>query len=51
MDFALVLQARILLLLLVLLASGTRPAWVWRLLLPSMAVVLGLGPATVALLR
>lgn len=33
-----------------LLADGTRPAQVWRLLLPSMALVLGLGVAALALL-
>lgn len=34
-----------------LLADGTRPAQVWRRLLPSMAAVLVIGWATVALLR
>lgn len=34
-----------------LLADGTRPAQIWRLLLPSIAVVVLLGWATVALLR
>ncbi|GGJ36042.1 L-lactate permease [Neoroseomonas lacus] len=34
-----------------LLADGTRPAQVWRLLLPSFAAVILLGWATVALLR
>jgi lactate permease len=34
-----------------LLADGTRPVQVWRLLLPSMALVLGLGWLTIAALR
>lgn len=34
-----------------LLADGTRPGQVWRLLLPSMAIVVALGWATIALLR
>jgi lactate permease len=33
-----------------LLADGTRPAQVWRLLLPSMAAVLAIGWAVAALL-
>jgi lactate permease len=34
-----------------LLADGTRPAQVWRLLLPSLAAVILIGWAGVALLR
>jgi lactate permease len=34
-----------------LLADGTRPGQVWRLLLPSMAAVVVLGCAAVALLQ
>ncbi|MBX9701043.1 MAG: hypothetical protein K2X74_16520, partial [Acetobacteraceae bacterium] len=34
-----------------LLADGTRPGQIWRLLLPSMAMVVGLGWASIALLR
>jgi lactate permease len=34
-----------------LLGDGTRPAQVWRLLWPSMLMVIGLGAATIAVLR